>query len=118
MVMLTHSLTYGGKTFATDELGYLEDPGQWTPELAGYLAKQESIALTEEHWQYIDYVRAHYEQTHCVPEARHLLKAMASALGVAKGTRRYLHVLFPYGYGVQLCKIAGMRMPRKVMLDL
>lgn len=116
--MVAYRLIVAGKTLLTDELGYLEDPSLWTPEVAMQIAVAENIALSDDHWQYIDYVRAHYEQTHCVPEARHLLKAMASALGVAKGTRRYLHQLFPYGYGPQLCKIAGMRMPRKVMLDV
>ena len=30
----------------------------------------------------------------------------------------YLHRLFPHGDGPELCKIAGMTMPRKVMLDV
>ncbi|MGD8843492.1 MAG: TusE/DsrC/DsvC family sulfur relay protein [Gammaproteobacteria bacterium] len=53
-----------------------------------------------------------------MPEARHLLKAMRDRLGAQKASRRYVHSLFPYGYGPQLCKIAGMTMPRKVMLDV
>jgi tRNA 2-thiouridine synthesizing protein E len=53
-----------------------------------------------------------------LPEARHLLKAMRDRLGAQKASRRYVHSLFPYGYGPQLCKIAGMTMPRKVMLDV
>ncbi len=116
--MDTRLLEVAGQTLETDALGYLEDPQAWTPEIANHIAAAEGITLATDHWHYIDYVRAHYEQTHCVPEARYLLKEMASALGAAKGTRHYLHQLFPYGYGPQLCKIAGMRMPRKVMLDV
>jgi len=29
-----------------------------------------------------------------------------------------LYALFPYGYGQQACKIAGMRKPLKLMLDI
>ncbi len=43
---------------------------------------------------------------------------MNSRCRASKASRSYLHSLFPYGYGVQLCKIAGMTMPRKVMLDV
>jgi tRNA 2-thiouridine synthesizing protein E len=33
-------------------------------------------------------------------------------------TRNYVYKLFPYGYGQQACKIAGMRKPLKLLLDL
>jgi tRNA 2-thiouridine synthesizing protein E len=32
--------------------------------------------------------------------------------------RKYIYNLFPYGYGQQACKIAGMREPKKLWLDL
>ena len=35
-----------------------------------------------------------------------------------KATRKFLYTLFPYGYGQQACKIAGMRKPLKLMLDV
>jgi tRNA 2-thiouridine synthesizing protein E len=35
-----------------------------------------------------------------------------------KATRKYVYQLFPYGYGQQACKIAGMRKPLKLMLDV
>jgi len=35
-----------------------------------------------------------------------------------KATLRYLYQLFPRGYGQQACKFAGMREPRKLMLDV
>lgn len=38
--------------------------------------------------------------------------------GKEPATRKYLYDLFPYGYGQQACEIAGMRMPRKLMLDV
>ena len=38
--------------------------------------------------------------------------------GKEKATRKYIYSMFPYGYGQQACKIAGMRVPLKLLLDL
>lgn len=107
-----------GRKIATDDLGYLLDPSDWTPAVAEYVAARENISLKDDHWTMIHFVRDWFEERQAVPEARWLLKAMKEALGEDKGTRRYLHRLFPHGYGPELCKIAGMTMPRKVMLDV
>ena len=107
-----------GRVIATDQLGYLLDPSEWTPRVGEALAAREGIELGPDHWQMNRFVRDWYEERQAVPEARWLLKAMQQLLGEDKGTRRYLHRLFPYGYGPELCKIAGMNMPRKVMLDV
>ena len=107
-----------GQTLATDALGYLLDPSEWSPAAAEALAAREDIVLGPDHWVMIRFVRDWYEERQVVPEARWLLKAMKAQLGEEKGTRRYLHRLYPHGYGPELCKIAGMTMPRKVMLDV
>ena len=111
-------LTVDSRFVATDHLGYLLDPADWDEQVALALAAREDIALTDDHWCMIHFVRDWYHDRQSVPEARWLLKAMKRQLGEEKGTRRYLHRLFPHGYGPELCKIAGMRMPRKVMLDV
>lgn len=112
------TITVDGRVIATDQLGYLLDPSEWSPAVAQALAEREAIALGPDHWEMIRFVREWYEDRQCVAEARWLLKAMKERLGEEKGTRRYLHRLFPHGYGPELCKIAGMTMPRKVMLDV
>jgi tRNA 2-thiouridine synthesizing protein E len=43
---------------------------------------------------------------------------METIWGRDRANRRYLYRLFPRGYGQQACKIAGMRKPRKLMLDV
>lgn len=113
-----YTITVDGRAIATDELGYLLDPSEWSPAVALALAEREAITLGPDHWEMIRFVREWYEERQCVAEARWLLKAMKARLGEDKGTRRYLHRLFPHGYGPELCKIAGMTMPRKVMLDV
>jgi tRNA 2-thiouridine synthesizing protein E len=111
-------LEFEGRLIETDRLGYLLDPDQWERGMAERLAAREGVALGPEHWCLIEFVRDWYETHHALPEARHLLRAMRDLLGAEKASRRYLHHLFPYGYGPQLCKIAGMTMPRKIMLDV
>ena len=92
--------------------GYVVDPSQWTEKVAEELARQEGIALTDEHWVVIRFMREYYEQHHIAPDARHVMKHLAEWKGVGKAGRNDLFVLFPYGYVKQACKIAGMRKPR------
>lgn len=103
---------------ATDNEGYLLDPTDWSEDVAQELARRENLALSEERWAVVRFVRDWFETRQAVPEARHALKAMQTALGRDKATRKYLYQLFPYGYGQQACKIAGMRKPLKLMLDV
>jgi tRNA 2-thiouridine synthesizing protein E len=101
-----------GSTLAVDFEGYLVDPMQWTEKVAEELARQEGIALGDEHWVVIRFVREYYEQHHIAPDARHVMKHLAATKGAGKAGRNDLFVLFPYGYVKQACKIAGMRKPR------
>ncbi|MGB0723316.1 MAG: TusE/DsrC/DsvC family sulfur relay protein [Gammaproteobacteria bacterium] len=101
-----------------DEEGFLLDARDWTPELMAPMAEEEGLELTPERLAIVEYVRDYFESNATVPEARTLLKHMAEIWGKERATRRYLYQLFPYGYGQQACKIAGMRKPRKLMLDV
>ena len=102
----------------TDEEGFLLNPDDWNMEIANAIARQEQIEMTTEHWLTVEFIRAYFYERHVVPENRTLLKFLKEKLGPEKGTRKYIHTLFPYGYGQQACKIAGMRKPRKLMLDV
>lgn len=112
------TVVVNGKTLETDEEGFLLDPSEWDETVAQKLAEGEQLDLNSERWNVVKFVRDYFDDNHTVPEARVLLKAMVEMLGKEKATRKYLHVLFPYGYGQQACKIAGMRKPRKLMLDV
>lgn len=103
---------------ARDEEGFLLDAGDWHPGLVEPLAAESGLDLTPEHREVIDFVRRHFEANESVPEARVLLRHLRALWGPEKATRRYLYRLFPRGYGQQACKIAGMRKPRKLMLDV
>ncbi|MDH3870923.1 MAG: TusE/DsrC/DsvC family sulfur relay protein [Gammaproteobacteria bacterium] len=53
-----------------------------------------------------------------VPELCTLLKSLREKYGKKKATRRYIYDLFPYSFGQQACKIAGIRKPLRLLLDL
>lgn len=102
----------------TDNEGFLLDPSDWNIEVAHKLAASENLDMQDAHWTVVHFVRDWFEQHQSVPEARHALKALREKYGKEKATRKYLYSLLPYGYGQQACKIAGMRKPLKLMLDI
>lgn len=112
------TLTAEVQTLAVDNEGYLLYPDDWNESVALELADSIDIEMNEERWVIVNFVREYFETNQTVPEARRALKAMVTAFGKDKATRKYLYKLFPYGYGQQACKIAGMRKPLKLMLDM
>jgi tRNA 2-thiouridine synthesizing protein E len=104
--------------FDRDEEGFLLNANDWHPGLVEAFAAEARLELTPERREIIQYIRDYFETHFSVPEARVLLKHMRTIWGEQRATRRYLYQLFPRGYGQQACKIAGMRKPRKLMLDV
>jgi tRNA 2-thiouridine synthesizing protein E len=111
-------LNLDDRTIDTDDEGFLLDPEDWDPEIARAIAREEGLHMGKVHWEVIDFVREYFEARGRVPEARKVLKHLSERLGRQRATRKYLYELFPYGYGQQACKIAGMRKPMKLWLDL
>lgn len=107
-----------GRELETDEEGFLIEPAQWNPTVANHLAALEALELDESRWEIVNFIRDYFDRRHSVPELRVLLKELGKRHGKSVATRKYVYTLFPYGYGQQACKIAGMRKPRKLMLDV
>ena len=101
-----------------DNEGYLLDPADWSPALAALLAAEDDLALTPAHWQVIDFICAWHGENESVPEARRVIEHLARADGDKRAAKQALYELFPHGYGQQACRIAGMRKPLKLMLDV
>ena len=112
------AIEINGRVIETDEEGFLLDPFVWDREVALQIAHSEQLEMTDDRWIVVQFVREHFDERGTVPEARNILKLLERTLGKDRATRRFLQSLFPYGYGQQACKIAGMRMPRKLMLDV
>ena len=104
-------LEFNNQTIDTDKQGYLLDHTDWSKELADVIAQHESIILTEQHWEVVNFVRAFYLEYNTSPAIRMLVKAMAKALGEDKGNSMYLYKLFPKGPAKQATKIAGLPKP-------
>lgn len=100
-----------GKTFETDEEGYLANINDWVSGVASVMAKEDDLELTEEHWDIINFLREYYEEYQIAPAVRVLTKAVGKKLGKDKGNSKYLYGLFPYGPAKQACKIAGLPKP-------
>jgi TusE/DsrC/DsvC family sulfur relay protein len=101
-----------------DNEGYLLYTDDWSPELAAVIAREENMELTDKRLEIVLFVREYFEERECIPELRTLLKNLRERHGKEIATRKYVYGLFPYGYGQQACKIAGMRKPLKLLLDL
>jgi tRNA 2-thiouridine synthesizing protein E len=99
-------------TVARDEEGYLVNPTDWTRDIAGQLAAEEGLTLTDEHWKVIGFMRDSWEEHQIAVDARFTIKFIAEELGYGGKARKRLFELFPYGYVKQACKISGMKRPR------
>jgi len=112
------SLEVNGQNIELDHEGYLIEPSDWNEAVAYAIAEKENIEMTDDVWEVVNFVRDYYEERQAVPEHRLLLRELRNRHGKEKATRKYVYNMFPYGYGQQACKIAGMRVPLKLLLDL
>ena len=99
------TINVDGKELETDEEGYLANINDWVPGVAGVMAAQDELELTDEHWDIINFLREYYEEYQIAPAVRVLTKAVGKKLG------KYLYGLFPYGPGKQACRYAGLPKP-------
>ena len=100
-----------GKTYETDEEGYLANLSDWNADVAGHMATEDDCDLSENHWEVINILRDYYEEYQIAPAVRVLTKAIGKRLGKDKGNSKYLYELFPYGPAKQACKYAGLPKP-------
>jgi len=100
-----------GKSYETDEEGYLANLNEWNEDLATAMAKADGTDLDENHWEVINFLREYYEEYQIAPAVRVLTKAIGKKLGPDKGNSKYLYELFPYGPAKQACKYAGLPKP-------
>ena len=54
--------TIAGITLAVNDEGYLEDPGQWTQEIAEEIAKELNIGLSDKHYEVIGFLREKHRE--------------------------------------------------------
>lgn len=88
-----------------DAEGFMTDASQWTPQIAGAIALQNGIDLTDRHWTVIDFCRADNEVKGTPPTVRRITK------GTGISTKE-MYQLFPKGPGILAAKISGLTKPK------
>jgi TusE/DsrC/DsvC family sulfur relay protein len=97
-----------GIELATDNDGYLVEP-DYRDEVAIAIAAAEGIALTDDHWEVIRFLRNEYQENGHSPNFRNMLKGFQALRPDADS--KFLYDLFPVGPAKQGAKVAGLPQP-------
>jgi tRNA 2-thiouridine synthesizing protein E len=98
-------VTLAGKEMEIDEDGFIQDPQEWTEEVAKALAKTEHVEeMTEDHWKVVNMIRNYYLEFGVAPMIRKLCKQTGFKL-------KEIYELFPSGPAKGACKVAGLPKP-------
>jgi TusE/DsrC/DsvC family sulfur relay protein len=102
------SYTVNGQELPTDDQGYLLEP-DFGEEVVRVIAAAENIALTDDHWKVVEYLRNEYREHGHTPNFRHMLKGVAELMPGCDS--KALYDLFPVGPAKQGAKVAGLPQP-------
>ena len=108
----TGSFEFQGRTYLVHEKGNLVNLEDWSEPMAEFLALQEDISLTPDHWEIIHFMRQFYFKYGISPMVRLLVKKLRDELGVHKHSNEDLYALFPGGPSRQGSRIAGLPEPQ------
>ena len=92
----------------TDAEGFLLEP-VFDDEAVRVIAQAENIALTDAHWEVVNYLRDEYRENGHTPSFRNMLKGMTEIRPEVDS--KYLYDLFPVGPAKQGPKVAGLPQP-------
>ena len=100
------TVTYAGAPVETDAEGFFVDPEQWNEAMGPQIAAANGVgALTDRHWQVINFMRKTYLESGSAPSIRTLGKASGVPI-------KELYQLFPKGPAKLAAKIGGIPKPR------
>ncbi len=97
-----------GTELLTDAEGFLLEP-DYREETVRVIAAAENVALTDAHWQIVNYMREQYREHGHTPNFRNMLKDVQEFMPDADS--KSLYDLFPVGPAKQAAKIAGLPQP-------
>lgn len=106
-----NALIVNGRPIEVDQEGYLTDLNDWSEPVAEALARQEGLALEDEHWEILQLLRAFYSEFQLSPATRPLIKYTALKLGPDKGNSMHLNRLFKGTPAKLAAKLAGLPKP-------
>ena len=97
-----------GVELKADEQGFLLEPN-YGDEAVKVIAAAEGIALTDAHWEVVNFLREEYKARGHTPNFRTMLKGMQAIRPDADS--KSLYDLFPLGPAKQGAKVAGLPQP-------
>ena len=107
------AIEFEGQSIETNDNGYLLDTAAWSEGLAEVMAGADDIALSERHWDVINYLRDQYFNNNATqPNTRTIVKAMSDEWG-EKVSQKDLYDLFPLDPSKQGGRIAGLPESRR-----
>lgn len=111
--MQNFTLDVNGDSILCDGEGYLLDLEAWSEDYVYASARREELALHDEHWQVIYFIRTFHDRHGVQAPVRDMIKHFKKIWGKEKGNSRYLHQIFPKG-GPQKQgnRLAGVRKPK------
>ncbi len=93
----------------TDDEGFLLEPN-YGEEIVKVIAAAENIALTDDHWTVIQYMRDKYKEDGHTPNFRAMTKDFEQD-HPGKNWKKLLYVLFPMQPNRQSARVAGLPKP-------
>jgi TusE/DsrC/DsvC family sulfur relay protein len=103
------SYLINGEEKLTDGDGYLVE-ADFTDQAVEVIAAAEGIALTDDHWKVVAFLRDKYRADGHTPNFRTMLKEIAEE-AMPGCDSKALYDLFPIGPAKQGCKVAGLPQP-------
>lgn len=108
------TVTVEGRDIELNDKGYVVNNQDWTPKVAEYLAQQDSLPLSDKHWDVINYLRDEFfNNNENQPNTRNLVKAMQKKWGDKSVNAKALYDLFPHDPSKQGGRIAGLPESRR-----
>ncbi len=104
-------LEFQGKIILLDEDGYLINDADWSEELAAHMASVDAIALGEDHWKVIRFIREYYLRFKGAPMPKIIIKRLNKGSGAEHFTIKGLFALFPEPPLRRACRYAGVSQP-------
>lgn len=103
-----------GNIIPTTASGFLENIEDWTEAVAKQIAEQESIIISDRHWDLIIYLREEFiNNAGNQPNTRNIVKALSKKWEDKSITAKSLYDLFPGDPSKQAGKIGGLPESRR-----
>lgn len=98
-----------GVELEVDDEGFLTE-ADFGDEVVEVIAKAEGIALTDDHWAVVNYMREKYKEDGHTPNFRAMVKDFDES-HPGQDWKKHLYILFPMQPARQAVRVAGLPKP-------